>query len=178
MRFNHYNDHTAALAADLVNVWCAESVHVEDVEALLQQHHVSGTIRPDDLDDLAAVARGLAQVFAAPTTSAAAAVLNALLASAPVHPYISEHDGEDAHLHFAAPPASTVERLRCDTAMALAVVLCDYGRERLGSCAAEGCRRVFVDTSRNASRRYCSDAHANRANVAAFRARRASTGAG
>jgi hypothetical protein len=176
MRFNHYTDNTAALAADLVNLWVAEPVKLDDVKAVLRAHHVSGGLRRADVDDLGGVARGLAQVFAAPSTSAAAAVLNALLAPAPVSPHISEHDGEDAHLHFAAPTASLVERLRCDTAMALAVVLCDYGRERLGRCAADGCERVFVDTSRNASRRYCSDAHANRANVAAFRARRAGDG--
>jgi predicted RNA-binding Zn ribbon-like protein len=36
---------------------------------------------------------------------------------------------------------------------------------------AETCPDVYVDTSRNASRRYCSDTCASRATVAAYRAR-------
>ena len=40
---------------------------------------------------------------------------------------------------------------------------------RLGTCAADGCRRVFLDGSRNASRRFCSTTCQNRAKTAAFR---------
>jgi predicted RNA-binding Zn ribbon-like protein len=45
---------------------------------------------------------------------------------------------------------------------------------RLKSCAGEGCDFVFVDLSRNRSRRFCSDGGCgNRAHVAAYRKRRA-----
>ena len=57
--------------------------------------------------------------------------------------------------------------------MGLANVVCDYGKTRLGVCRAVDCECVYVDVSRNAQRRFCSDACANRTNVAAFRARRA-----
>ena len=43
--------------------------------------------------------------------------------------------------------------------------------ERIGVCSAEGCDNVYVDTSRNASRRYCSNTCASRSTVAAYRAR-------
>ncbi|HLU95849.1 MAG TPA: CGNR zinc finger domain-containing protein, partial [Thermobifida alba] len=43
----------------------------------------------------------------------------------------------------------------------------------LGCCARDGCRTVFVDTSRNGRRRFCSVTCANRVNVAAHRARAA-----
>jgi predicted RNA-binding Zn ribbon-like protein len=44
---------------------------------------------------------------------------------------------------------------------------------RLGVCQAAQCDRVYVDTSRNAARQFCSTACQNRAKAAAFRARRA-----
>ena len=60
----------------------------------------------------------------------------------------------------------------------LALCLRDHGLERLRVCAASGCQRVFVDTSRNRSRRYCNpDICGNRTNVAAFRARQRAAGA-
>jgi predicted RNA-binding Zn ribbon-like protein len=43
--------------------------------------------------------------------------------------------------------------------------------QRLGTCEREGCGRVFVDVSRNASRRFCSLACQNRVKAASFRAR-------
>jgi predicted RNA-binding Zn ribbon-like protein len=42
----------------------------------------------------------------------------------------------------------------------------------MNTCADESCGDVFVDASRNRSRRYCSDTCANRLNVAAHRRRR------
>lgn len=56
--------------------------------------------------------------------------------------------------------------------MGMAIVVCDLGPDRFGSCQAAKCANVFVDTSPNRSRRYCSDRCSSRANVAAFRARR------
>lgn len=47
--------------------------------------------------------------------------------------------------------------------------VCRDGRSRLRRCAADGV--WFADTSRNCSRRYCSNACASRTTVAAFRAR-------
>jgi predicted RNA-binding Zn ribbon-like protein len=38
-------------------------------------------------------------------------------------------------------------------------------------CHAASCTNVFVDTSPNQSRRYCSDRCSSRENVAAYRAR-------
>nr|MBA2307838.1 CGNR zinc finger domain-containing protein [Pseudonocardiales bacterium] len=39
-------------------------------------------------------------------------------------------------------------------------------------CAAEDCRDVLVDLSKNHSRRFCGTSCANRTNVAAYRARK------
>ena len=57
---------------------------------------------------------------------------------------------------------------------AAAFAACGYAKYagRLGVCAAERCDRVYVDTSRNATRRFCSTACQSRTKAAAFRARR------
>jgi len=55
--------------------------------------------------------------------------------------------------------------------MGISQVVVQHGWQRLGVCSAEGCDDVYVDTSRNASRRYCSNTCASRSTVAAYRAR-------
>ena len=55
--------------------------------------------------------------------------------------------------------------------MGLATIVTDLGVDRLGLCQAPPCRRAYLDTSSNRSRRYCSERCASRANVAAYRAR-------
>ncbi|GAY13218.1 CGNR zinc finger domain-containing protein [Pseudonocardia sp. N23] len=102
---------------------------------------------------------------------ATAVAVNALLADVQIGPHLSDHDGEGWHFHYAPPEASLVERVRSTTAFAVAMLVSEYGVDRHGVCAADGCRRVYADTSRNAARRYCSPACANRAAVAAHRAR-------
>jgi predicted RNA-binding Zn ribbon-like protein len=55
--------------------------------------------------------------------------------------------------------------------MALLEAIQEHGWRRFGICEARPCRNVYVDRSRNRSRRYCSAACANRAAQAAHRAR-------
>jgi predicted RNA-binding Zn ribbon-like protein len=96
--------------------------------------------------------------------------LNELMARHPVTPRISDHDGR-LHLHAATAHASLAELLVGESLLGLAHVVCDLGPDRLGVCRAAPCAQVFVDTSPNRSRRYCSDRCSSRANVAAYRAR-------
>lgn len=97
--------------------------------------------------------------------------LNALLARHPIAPVISDHDPEHLHLHVAHRSAGVAELLTGEALLGLATVVCDLGPTRLGVCGAERCSCVYVDTSPNSSRRYCSERCSSRANVAAFRAR-------
>ena len=97
--------------------------------------------------------------------------LNDLLARHPVTPMISDHDPEHLHMHVANRSASVAELLIGEALMGLATLVCDLGATRLGTCSEPRCDNVFVDTSPNQSRRYCSDRCSSRANVAAFRAR-------
>lgn len=103
--------------------------------------------------------------------------LNTLMEAHPITPRISDHDGDDLHLHVATRAASVAALLTGEALLGLATLACDLDPHRLGVCAAERCDDVFVDTSPNRSRRYCSDRCSSRANVAAYRARqRAATG--
>ena len=120
---------------------------------------------------LRAWARRLRTVFDATTLDDAAAAINALLADVEIGPHLSSHDGQGWHLHYTPPESDVVERVRSTTAFAMATLLGEYGIDRHGVCAADNCDRVFADTSRNAARRYCSNACANRSAVAAHRAR-------
>lgn len=104
--------------------------------------------------------------------------LNALLAKHPVTPHVAGHDAQSWHLHVSDRTSSVADLLAAEALMGLAVVVCDVGATRPGVCQSAGCDDVFVDTSPNRSRRYCSERCASRANVAAYRARRRAEAAG
>ncbi|MFI1306622.1 CGNR zinc finger domain-containing protein [Streptomyces sioyaensis] len=108
-------------------------------------------------------------------------LLNALMMEFPVSPQISGHEHRDDggtggrphwHMHIADHAANATAGYTATACMGLAFHLTDLGVDRLGLCQARPCRNVYLDTSTNRSRRYCSDRCATRANVAAYRARK------
>lgn len=180
MDFGHYTDCTVVLAVDLVNT-LPDSDGVDrlaDVAALrdfLTDHDLSGIRSVDERDLRAAKAlrQRLHTVFHASDARTAAATLNDLIADVGALPRLTEHDGEPFHFHFEAPGASLGDRLQVETAMGLANVIVNDGLARLKCCAKPGCEDVFVDTSKNRSRRFCDPAICGNAyHVAAHRARR------
>ncbi|MER5317789.1 CGNR zinc finger domain-containing protein [Streptosporangium roseum] len=60
-----------------------------------------------------------------------------------------------------------MEALGGEFATAPALIVDGYGPDRFGRCEA-----VYIDLTRNASRRYCSAACTARAEAAAYRSRR------
>jgi predicted RNA-binding Zn ribbon-like protein len=69
------------------------------------------------------------------------------------------------------------DRIAAHLAMGLAELMVAGESGRLRSCASPACRDVFLDESRNRSRRYCdSRTCGNRLHVAAYRARKAAAG--
>jgi predicted RNA-binding Zn ribbon-like protein len=98
-------------------------------------------------------------------------VLNALLEKHPITPRIADHNPARLHIHVANKAASVADLLIGESLLGLANLVCDLGPTRLGVCAASPCTNVYVDTSPNQSRRYCSERCSSRANVAAYRAR-------
>jgi predicted RNA-binding Zn ribbon-like protein len=123
-----------------------------------------------DLDALRGLRLEFRKIFAACAAGngvEAVDRLNALLIQHPVHPQITEHDGKPWHLHLTQGGCIS-DRYAAGSAMGLATLLTTTGTSRLGVCAS-GCGRVFVDTSTNKSRRYCSPRCASTANVPALR---------
>ena len=96
--------------------------------------------------------------------------LAALLEAQDCRPQLTRHDGVP-HLHYARDGAPLDRWLSTMAVSGLVLYTCRHGRSRLRRCAATGCGRWLVDTSRNQSRRYCEHACASRTTVAAYRAR-------
>ena len=103
--------------------------------------------------------------------------LNELMEKHPITPMISDHDPDDLHLHVATRADSVSQLLIGEALLGLATLVCDLGPTRMGVCSAVKCSCVYVDTSPNQSRRYCSDRCSSRANVAAYRARQKASSA-
>lgn len=172
MHFNPYGGAAAELAAALVNTDPASTP--ERLLDVLRDHQYKpvGTLDAAGTAELFAWIRRLEAVFASTDLQDRVRTLNALLAESATQPYISQHDGRAPHLHFAPETAPTVDRVRAYTAAGLAHALCQEDT-RLGRCAREGCGVVYVDTSRNGRRRYCTTKCANRVHVAEHRERQA-----
>jgi len=178
--------HAAAQAAALlVNTEAAGALtpgwvdHAERTGLFPVMHRllpdVGAARRQGDLTDLTAALRLLAldlrPVFTAGPAGAAARV-NALLAPLRVQVAVSTHDAQRPHLHVDAQDSEPSVRVRVTCLVGLAGALSDpSGLHRLGACAAGGCGRVFVDTSRSARQRYCSRRCATRCHVSAHRSR-------
>jgi predicted RNA-binding Zn ribbon-like protein len=173
MNYDTYGSTAVELAIDLAN---AELESPDGVQSFLDAHDewfTSGTalaLTPEDRASVVATSGLIRQVAVAGSEPDVRDRLNELLELASPRPYATDHDGE-LHLHYARPDAGAVEQLTTTVAMGLSQVVVQHGWQRLGVCAAEGCGNVYVDTSRNASRRYCSNTCASRSTVAAYRAR-------
>jgi predicted RNA-binding Zn ribbon-like protein len=119
---------------------------------------------------LAAGIRAVFDAMAAGCTDTAARLVNEMLAGSGARPQLDRHDGEPWHLHFHGAEDSLVMSWAAGCATGLAVVLGSDQQGRLGVCTAPRCDRVFVDVSRNATRRFCSTSCQNRVKAASFRA--------
>lgn len=99
--------------------------------------------------------------------------INRLLVEGDALPQLTRHDHWDWHLHATTPDAPLATRMAVEAAMALVDVVRSDEMDRLRTCAADDCDDVVIDLSKNRSRRYCESGCGNRANVAAYRARKA-----
>lgn len=172
MHFNAYGGNGAALAADLVNAVDHRPATLEPI--LTTNRILRPALTTGQATDLQRWTARLSPVFGEPDLVAQVAAINQLLADSTTLPHVSTHDGLDPHLHFFAAQADVVSRVRSVTSGGLAMAVCFSSGTRLGRCERQGCATVFVDTSRNGRRRFCSLTCANRVNVAAHRARNTS----
>ena len=180
MDFSHYSDAPVQMAVDLVNTLNAVSgddtlAFPIDVTEFISSRDADWCkpgweATQDDLNEVVALRSRLRSVFDAGDETIAAAMINTVLSEADAVPRLSLH-GDGPHLHFESDDDSPATWLGAVTAMGLTVAIIEGGYERFGTCSSSTCDDVFVDGSRNRSRRHCSDTCTTRENVAAHRAR-------
>ena len=181
MDFSHYSDRPAQVAADLVNTIDVVSgkdklTTPSDVAAFIDEHlgdweEIGFAPTERDLHEARALRARLREVWRAEDDHAAAEILNGILADVSATPRISIHGKAGPHLHFEPDSGGTIKWLGAVTAMGLSVALVEGGWERFGTCASDTCEDVYIDTSKNRSRRHCSDTCTTRESVAAYRRR-------
>jgi predicted RNA-binding Zn ribbon-like protein len=102
---------------------------------------------------------------------AAARRLNDLLAKHPANPHLANEDGV-WRLHHHRADAALLPMWTSICAEGIARMIGAQSAHRLGICVATNCDRVYVDTTKNGSRRFCSITCQNRTKTAAFRRRK------
>ncbi|MBM3714598.1 CGNR zinc finger domain-containing protein [Microbacterium enclense] len=148
-----------------------------DLEAFVTAHGYTGS-RTRDEDELARV-RGirsrLLELWRV-DRDGAVPLVNAMLADGRTLPQLVRHDGMDWHIHASDPDEPLAMRILVETALAFVDVIRadEYARVRV--CDADDCEGVYVDFSKNGSKRYCDAGNCgNRMNVIAYRKRKAET---
>lgn len=180
MDFASYTDASVTLMVELANTYDLKRTPPEqlttpsELRAFLARHRMLGPnpVDEQDLEEVRSLRDEIRAVFAATDEGSALDRLNAILAAANVVPRVVRQGDGHRELFFAPAEAPLARRVACDAGIGLAMMLTDHA-DRLKTCSADPCRNVFVDLSRNRSRRWCSEACAARVNVAAYRARRA-----
>ncbi|MEJ3743276.1 CGNR zinc finger domain-containing protein [Actinomycetes bacterium KLBMP 9797] len=167
-------DAYARTAVDLVNASLDE---LDGLKGLFSGENawMRDEVAERDLATFRRAQKRLRDVFEFGTTGRdieAVAELNVLLEHFPVQPRISGHDANDWHMHVTSRGTSISTEFIAGAVWGLSVWLCEYGSARFGVCADERCGNVYLDTSSNCCRRFCSERCATRSHVAAHRARK------
>ena len=177
-------DTTQALAAavDLVNTLPATATDGADrladradLQRFLQVHRYTGSFTGDqrELDAVRAIRPRLHELWLADRT-AAVPLVNGMLRDGHALPQLVIHEGYDWHIHATRDDATFATRVLVETAMAFVDVIRLDAYERVRTCSADDCLSVYVDYSKNGSKRYCDTGNCgNRMNVNAYRRRKA-----
>jgi predicted RNA-binding Zn ribbon-like protein len=167
------------VSVDLANTWdpyLADPERLPDEEALgafLHEHGIAKRPRRGDLVACRLLRDVLWQIFDADSAEVLVERLDALARGLTVTPRV-EREAHRWRLTIEAKPTALLAEMLAARAVAeLTHAIAEHGPERIRLCGAEPCREVFIDTTRNATRRYCSRRCANRVSAAHFRARHA-----
>ncbi len=174
MQFAHDTEVALAVTVALVNTQDHGGLDtIADLDAFVTHWGWTGSRSHSraELDAVRALRPRLRELWHR-DTDGVVGIVNALLADARALPYLVKHDDWDYHLHATPPEAPLADRMAVEAAMALVDVVRVDALDRLGTCAADDCRDILIDLSKNRSRRFCGSGCGNRANVAAYRARR------
>lgn len=144
------------------------------VRAVLERDDYRPTLTEDEANALTVLADRVREVFAASSSgdvATAARLVNDLLAEFGAAPRLDPARGGGWTLHFHGRDNSIVVGWGAGIAAGLGLAIGSDLAGRLGVCRAEPCDRVFVDTSRNLGKRFCSTRCQSRVKAAAHRAK-------
>jgi predicted RNA-binding Zn ribbon-like protein len=178
MDFSHYTDEPVDLAVALINTDQSDGDVIAEIGGLVEfldeyRHMWEGVakkVKPSELETIHRLRASLREVIACPDGKTASTRVNTILNEHGAQPRVSVHNGS-SHFHFEPLNSSMASWLGATTAMGLATVMVESGMSRFGVCNAGDCRDVYVDASRNRSRRHCSTTCSTREAVSAYRRR-------
>lgn len=178
MDFSHYTNKPVELAVTLANTKGVTKDDLSDFDEMVDflegykplWEGVAKAPRKSDLAPVQELRGAIRDIFEAGDEELASKRVNLLLEKYGATPRLSMHSGHP-HLHFEPIESAMVCWLGAITAMGLASVIVEHGVERFGVCDSGTCIDVYIDTSRNRSRRHCSNTCSTREAVAAYRKR-------
>lgn len=175
MAFGYDTEDSLLSAAALVNTLTPEDSleNVGDLDEFVRSWAYTGahTHTRAELDEVRALRPRFLEAWSMSRDDLVTFVNDVLLQNEAL-PQLVRHDGWDYHLHATPSDAPLASRIAVESVMAFIDVIRADELERLKMCAGD-CGGVLVDLSKNRSRRYCDRGCGNRANVAAYRARKA-----
>jgi predicted RNA-binding Zn ribbon-like protein len=166
-----------AFAVDLLNTWDELEPPAErlpDLPALRRFLELHGRAPQakratgKDLLQIRAVRDSLREAFVADDEARAVAALNRVLDRSRARPQL-RRSGRDWQVEWVG---GVVDVVASTAGVSLLEAIRDDGWERFGTCAGAPCCCVFVDRSKNRSRRFCCDLCADRVAQTALRERR------
>lgn len=141
-------------------------------EVLIRGTH-KPTVRKVDAELLIRLAHEAREIFAAVDREdfdTAADLTNRLLEWADPRPRLDKH-GEAWNVHFHGPDNSIGRGWAAGCAAGITLAIGSRDAGRLGVCEAPRCERVYVDRSKNQTKRFCSVSCQSRVKAAAHRLR-------
>jgi predicted RNA-binding Zn ribbon-like protein len=148
---------------------------IADFDAYLQINPYTGVIRRDEseLAAIRAIRPRLRRLWDV-DREGAVPLVNEMLRDGRALPRLVIHDDYDWHIHATSDDAPLATRILVEAAMAFVDVIRSDEYDRVRVCAADDCDSVYIDYSRNGSKRYCDTGNCgNRMNVNAYRERKA-----
>lgn len=144
------------------------------VRAVLERDDYRPALTEDQATALTALAERVREVFkesASGDVASAARIVNDLLEEFGAAPRLDPARGGGWALHFHGRDAGVVDGWGAGIAAGLGMAIGSDLAGRLGVCQADPCDRVYIDTSYNLGKRFCSRRCQSRVKAAAHRAK-------
>lgn len=153
----------ADLAVAIANTWDTFEAPYERLETLADLRRFLERVgRPEaarvarnrDLTEIRQLRARLRRVFVAQDVGEAATLLNEIAEESAAVPRLEAADGA-WKVRFGPTERSVAAHLGATAAAALIDIVQAHGLTRFGTCSGPPCTGVFVDATKNRSRRYC-----------------------